>query len=461
MDANNIKSVYFLGAGGIGMSAIVRYFLSENIKVAGYDKTASSLTLALEKEGADIHYEDNAALIPDFCRDQAHTLVVYTPAIPQDHNEWRWFRDNGFNIMKRARILGVISRDYKALCVAGTHGKTTTSTMVAHILMQGNDGCNAFLGGISKNYNSNLLLSKKSRYMVIEADEFDRSFHSLAPFRTVITAMDADHLDIYGNHQNYIDSFKTYASKVCTGGDVIIKTELADIIRPSLQEGVTLHTYSADNGDYHAENVRIGNGTLVFDFVYPQGMIKDIALGQPFPINVENGVAAIAMSLLSGATEEQIRVGMATFKGADRRFDFHLNTPSKVYISDYAHHPQEVKQSALSISQLYSGRKITAIFQPHLYTRTRDFYKDFANALNMFTQVWLVDIYPARELPIPGITSQIIADNMSPGKCLGVISKDQVLPLVESMKDGVDVLVTLGAGDLDNFAGQIADILKK
>lgn len=458
---DRIKSVYFLGAGGIGMSALVRYFLSENIKVAGYDKTATPLTDALIAEGAQIHFTDDSSLIPEYCRIPSETLVVYTPAIPQEHSEWKWFRDNGFQIMKRAQVLGVISRNYKALCVAGTHGKTTTSTMIAHILMQGTDKCNAFLGGISKNYKSNLLLSKQSDYVVIEADEFDRSFHALNPFRSVVTAMDADHLDIYGNHQNYIDSFKQYVSHIRPDGDLIVKKGLEELLAPALQDGVRLFTYSAsDGGDFHAENIRTGNGTLCFDFVSKEYVIRDISLGQPFPINVENGVAAIAMALLSGATEEQVRKGMATFMGADRRFDFHLNTPEKVYISDYAHHPKELQQSALSISQLYAAREITAIFQPHLYSRTRDFYKDFAKALNLFSKVWLVDIYPARELPIPGITSQIIADNMEPGKCLGVISKDKVLPLVESIKDSVDVLVTLGAGDLDNYADEIAEILK-
>lgn len=458
---DRIKSVYFLGAGGIGMSALVRYFLSENIKVAGYDKTATPLTDALIAEGAQIHFEDECSLIPDYCRVPAETLIVYTPAIPQDHKEMAWFRDNGFQIMKRAQVLGIISRNYKALCVAGTHGKTTTSTMVAHILMQGDCGCNAFLGGISKNYKSNLLLSKKSDYVVIEADEFDRSFHALNPFRTVVTAMDADHLDIYGDHQSYIESFRMYVTHIRPEGDLIVRKGLENLLEPALQEGVSLYTYSAFEGGYfHAENVRTGNGTLSFDFISPDCEIRDIQLGQPFLINVENGVAAIAMSLLSGATPEQIRKGLASFKGTDRRFDFHLNTPTKVYISDYAHHPKEVQQSALSLTQLYAEREITAIFQPHLFTRTRDFYKEFAQALNQFSRVWLVDIYPAREKPIPGITSQIIADNMEQGKCMGVISKDQVLPLVESIKDSVDILVTLGAGDLDNYADKIAEILK-
>lgn len=458
---DRIKSVYFLGAGGIGMSALVRYFLSENKKVAGYDKTATPLTDALIEEGAQIHFADDCSLIPDYCRIPSETLVVYTPAIPKEHTELVWFIDNGFQVMKRAQVLGILSRNYKALCVAGTHGKTTTSTMVAHILMQSDSGCNAFLGGISKNYKSNLLLSKKSDYVVIEADEFDRSFHALNPFRTVVTAMDADHLDIYGNHESYIESFKLYVTHIRPDGDLIVKKGLENLLEPAVQEGVSVYTYSAfDGGYFHAENVRTGNGTLCFDFVSPDDVIRDIFLGQPFLINVENGVAAIAMSLLSGATPEQIRKGMASFMGTDRRFDFHLNTPSKVYISDYAHHPKELQQSALSLTQLYAGREITAIFQPHLYTRTRDFYKDFAQALNLFSRVWLVDIYPAREMPIPGITSQIIADNMEPGKCIGVISKDKVLPLVESIKDSVDVLVTLGAGDLDNYADEIAAILK-
>lgn len=460
MEFNQIKSVYFIGAGGIGMSALVRFFLANGKNVGGYDKTPSELTSALISEGAEIHYEENVDMIPQCCRDRETTLVVYTPAIPAEHVEMVWFLTHGFELQKRAQVLGTITRSMDGLCVAGTHGKTTTSAMAAYILNGTDDGCNAFLGGILKNTRSNLMLSDKSRRVVIEADEFDRSFHHLRPLRSVITAMDADHLDIYGTYENYVESFHHYASLIREGGDLILRYGLEEKLKPELQNGVRLWSYSADKGDFHAENVRMGGGEITFDFISPLGNIKNVSLGVPVSVNIENGVAAMALAQMSGADENVIRDRMASFRGTDRRFDFHLKTQEKVYLSDYAHHPAELKQCALSIRALYADRRITAIFQPHLYTRTRDFYKDFAESLSLFDEVWVVDIYPAREKPIPGVTSQLVADNIRKGVCKGVIPMGRVLDVVKSEKDNIQVLVTVGAGDLDNLADQITSILE-
>ncbi|MBO5933452.1 MAG: UDP-N-acetylmuramate--L-alanine ligase, partial [Bacteroidaceae bacterium] len=357
---DNVESVYFIGAGGIGMSALIRYFLKTGKRVAGYDKTPSDLTSTLIAEGADIHFEEGVELIPDYCKDKSKTLVVYTPAIPADHKEFVWFKEQNFEIQKRAQVLGTLTKSLDGLCVAGTHGKTTTSTMVAHIMNMMPEGCNAFLGGISKNYGSNLLQSEKSNYVVIEADEFDRSFHYLTPLRSVITAMDADHLDIYGTYENYIESFRHYASLIKSGGALIVNSAVAELLKPRLSDNVSLYTYSIDNGDFHAENIRVGRGTIVFDFVAPDRRIDNIELGVPVRVNIENGIAAIAMSLLSGATDEAIRKGMATFRGCDRRFDFHLKEDNVVYVSDYAHHPEELRQCAISMKELYAGSKVTA-----------------------------------------------------------------------------------------------------
>jgi UDP-N-acetylmuramate--alanine ligase len=460
LSLKDIKSVYFVGAGGIGMSALVRYFLARGCQVGGYDKTSTELTSALIKEGARITFEDGEDKIDSCFRDPASTLVVYTPAIPASNRILSWFNQKCFDVQKRAQVLGTLTRSLDGLCVAGTHGKTTTSSMVAHILDGTDEGCNAFLGGILKNIGTNLMISNKSRRVVIEADEFDRSFHHLTPLRTVITAVDADHLDIYGTYEAYVESFRKYTSLIKPGGDLILHVGLEEKIKPQLQKGVTLYTYGLDEGTFHAANVRIGNGELKFDFVSPLGNISDVELGVPIPINVENAVAAMAMAQLSGADEKVIRERIGSFRGCDRRFDFHVKRDDKVYLSDYAHHPAEIKQCALSLRQLYADRKITCIFQPHLYTRTRDFYKEFADSLSIFDEVWLLDIYPARELPIPGVTSALLADNMKPGVCKGIISRDQVPELVEKIKDDVQVLVTLGAGDLEDYVETIAKILK-
>lgn len=454
MEANKIKAVYFVGAGGIGMSALVRYFIHCGLTVAGYDKTPSDLTRRLEEEGALIHYEENVEMIPHACKDKEHCLVVYTPAIPAEHKELCYFHENGFEIQKRAQVLGTLTRQMKGLCVAGTHGKTTTSSMCAHILHQSHLDCNAFLGGITKNYGTNYIVSD-SDYVVIEADEFDRSFHWLSPWMTVITSTDPDHLDIYGTKEVYLESFRHYTELIQPGGALIIHRNLE--MEAHLQDGVKLYDYALTEGDFHAENIKIENGEITFDFISPIENVKDIQLGQPIPINIENGVAAMAMAQLNGCTADELRQGMKTYGGVDRRFDFKIKTDKLVFLSDYAHHPKEIYQSARSIRELYKNRHITAIFQPHLYTRTRDFYQDFADALSQLDEVILTEIYPARELPIEGVTSQLIYDLLAPGVEKQLIQKADVLSLIQSRS--FDVLIVLGAGDLDNQVPEMTKIL--
>ena len=456
MELKDIKAVYFIGAGGIGMSAIARYFMHRGMVVAGYDKTPSELTRRLEKEGMLLHYEENVSEIPHACKKPESCLVVYTPAVPADHKELIFFREGGFEVQKRAQVLGILTRMHKGLCVAGTHGKTTTSAMCAHILHQSHVECNAFLGGITKNYGTNYLLSDNSDYVVIEADEFDRSFHWLRPWMTVITSTDPDHLDIYGTKEAYLESFRHYTTLIQQGGALIIHRGLE--MQPDVPEGVRTYEYSLKEGDFHAANIRIDNGEIVFDFVSPIENVDNVWLGHPVPINIENGVAAMAMAQLAGCTAEELRYGMKTYRGVDRRFDFKLKDQRHVFLSDYAHHPKEILASARSIRQLYQHRKITAIFQPHLYTRTRDFYREFADALSLLDEVILCDIYPAREQPIPGVTSKLIYDNLRPDMERSMISLDEVLPLVKSRD--FDVLVVLGAGDLDNLVPQITKILE-
>ena len=456
MELKDIKSVYFVGAGGIGMSAIARYFIRKGLVVAGYDKTPSDLTHQLEKEGMLIHYEENVDEIPHACRDPKSCLVIYTPAIPKEHKELVFFNEGGFTVEKRAQVLGTLTRTHKGLCVAGTHGKTSTSTMCAHIMHQSHIDCNAFLGGISKNYGTNYILSDHSDYVVIEADEFDRSFHWLRPWMTVITSTDPDHLDIYGTKEAYLESFRHYTTLIQLGGALIIHKDLE--MKADVQPGVKVYEYSRDEGDFHAENITIDNGEITFDFVSPIETVKGIELGQPVPINIDNSIAAMAMAQLNGCTAEELRYGMKTYHGVVRRFDFKIKNNKHVFLSDYAHHPKEIYQSAKSLRELYKDRKITAIFQPHLYTRTRDFYKDFADALSQLDEVILCDIYPAREQPIPGVTSKLIYDNLKPGVEKSLISKDDVLDLVK--KRNFDVLVVLGAGDLDNLCPQITKIIE-
>ena len=454
MELKDIKAVYFIGAGGIGMSALVRYFIHSGLVVAGYDKTPSELTRRLEKEGALIHYEENIDEIPHLCKNPEHCLVVYTPAIPSEHKELQYFRENGFEIQKRAQVLGTLTRQMKGLCVAGTHGKTTTSSMCAHIMHQSGLDCNAFLGGITKNYGTNYIVSD-SDYVVIEADEFDRSFHWLSPWMTVITSTDPDHLDIYGTKEAYLESFRHYTELIQPGGALIIHRDLE--MKEHLQDGVRRFDYALNEGDFHAENIKIENGEIMFDFISSIENVRNVQLGQPIPINIENGIAAMAMAQLAGCNAEELRCGIKTYGGVDRRFDFKIKTPELVFLSDYAHHPKEIFQSARSIRELYKNRRITAIFQPHLYTRTRDFYQDFADALSQLDEVILTEIYPAREQPIEGVTSKLIYDRLAPGVEKQLVNKDDVLQLVKSRS--FDVLIVLGAGDLDNQVPQIAKIL--
>lgn len=459
MEMQKITSVYFVGAGGIGMSALARYFRAKGKQVAGYDKTPSDLTAALIEEGIRIHYTDDIALIPEDCKQIDSTLVIYTPAIPETHTELNYFKTNGFTLMKRARVLGEITRTERGLCVAGTHGKTTTSSMLAHLLKQSHVDCNAFLGGILKNYNSNLMLSDKSDLAVIEADEFDRSFHWLNPYMAVITAVDPDHLDIYGTPAAYRESFEHFTSLIRPDGCLVMKKGLQ--LQPRLQEGTKLYTYSAtEEADFFARNIRIGNGDIVFDFVTPDGSIPDVKLGVPVKVNIENGVAAMALAWLNGVTPEEIRGGMESFTGPVRRFDFHLKKDDIVLLDDYAHHPTELKASIQSVKELYPDKKVTGIFQPHLYTRTRDFAADFAASLSLLDELILLDIYPAREEPIPGVTSQIIFDRVTiPNKRM--IRKEELLDLVQKEAASFEVVLMVGAGNIDRLVEPVKQILEK
>ncbi len=438
------------------MSALVRYFLAKGYPVAGYDKTPSELTEKLLAEGAEIVYDESVSLIPSYCRDARSTLVVRTPAVPDTHAGLSYFRENGFTIVKRAELLGLITRSSQGLCFAGTHGKTTTSSMAAHIFHQSGIGCNAFLGGILKNYDSNLILDNKSPYSIIEADEYDRSFHHLSPYMAVITATDPDHLDIYGTREAYLESFSRFTSLIRPGGCLVMHKGIA--ATPRTQEGVKVYEYAGnEESDFYARNIRIGNGEIVFDFVTPREVIPDISLGVPVQINIENGVAAMAIAWLNGIPAEAIRQAMASFKGAKRRFDYWLKTDKCVLIDDYAHHPDEIRASIQSVRALYPDKKISAIFQPHLYSRTRDFAGDFAKALSLLDELILTEIYPAREQPIPGVTSQIILDQ--------VTCKEKELcekkMLLEKIKErNFEVLITLGAGDIDRLLPDIKAILE-
>lgn len=432
------------------MSAIARYFKAKGYRVAGYDRTRSELCRELEGEGIAIHYTDDVAQIaPEFLQKDT-TLVVYTPAIPAEHTEFCYFREHNFAIEKRAQVLGQVTRLERGLCVAGTHGKTTTSTMLAHLLKQSHVDCNAFLGGISKNYTSNLLLSDKSDLVVIEADEFDRSFHHLTPYMAVVTAVDADHLDIYGTHEAYLESFAHFTSLIVEGGCLLMKKGIA--LQPRLGKNVTLYTYSAtEKADFCAENIRIGNGTIVFDFVAPTETICDIELGVPVLVNIENGVAAMAVAWLNGVSASELRSGMRSYAGIRRRFEMWLKTDRLTIIDDYAHHPVELESSIKSVKALYADKKVLGVFQPHLYTRTRDFHSEFAAALSHLDEAVLVELYPAREQPIPGISSKTIYDEVTCPKHL--TTKAELIDFLKTQQ--FDVLLTLGAGDLDTMLSQI------
>lgn len=450
------RNIYFLGIGGIGMSALARYFKAKGFAVAGYDRTPSELTRELEREGISIHYEDDLQLIPSEFRDKSETLVVFTPAVPQTMGEFVWLRDNGFEIMKRSQVLGEVTRMQRAICISGTHGKTTTSTMTSHLLHNSHVECNAFLGGISKNFSRNLLLSEKSDLVVVEADEYDHSFLTLSPYMAVVTAVDADHLDIYGTEENYRKGFEDFTSLIVPGGVLLMKKGLP--IQPRLQKDVKLYTYSVNEGDFHAENIRIGGGEIIFDFVTPERMIPDITLGVPVYVNIENGIAAMTMAYLNGATEEEIRKAMKSFAGVKRRFDFHIKSADFAFLDDYAHHPAELRSSIESVRALYPGKRICGVFQPHLFTRTRDFADDFAKSLSMLDELVLLEIYPAREKPIEGVNSQMLLDKVS--------IQDKMLCAKSELVDclsqkNFDVLLMVGAGDLDLLIPDVEKMLLK
>lgn len=445
-------NIYFVGAGGIGMAALERYFLSKGKRVGGYDRTTTDLTRALESEGVEITYSDAAEAIPQAFRNPEETLVVYTPAVPDSHPGLQWFRANGFEVVKRAAVLGIVTRHSRSLCFAGTHGKTTTSSMAAHVLHNSPAGCNAFLGGVLRNYGTNFILDLHSDFSVIEADEYDRSFHHLTPSVAVITATDPDHLDIYGTEEAYLESFAHFTELIRPDGVLIVHTGLK--LRPRVAPGVKVYTYSRDEGDFHATNIRRSEGSIVFDLVMPDGSVMtDIAPGVPVEINIENAIAALAAVWAAGQLDEDCaRRAMASFQGPKRRFEFHLKEPGRAIIDDYAHHPDELRQSIRSVRALYPDRRLTVAFQPHLYSRTRDFAPQFGQALSEADEVILLDIYPARELPMEGVSSQLIFDAIK-GPDKTMITKEQ---LPETVRErGFEVLLTAGAGDICDFLDRI------
>ena len=452
----NYTNYYFLGIGGIGMSALARYFHTKGFRVGGYDRTESKITIDLQSEGIPVSFDESVAAVPDYFLNPRSTLIVLTPAIPKDHPQLLYFENNGFTIKKRAEVLGDITRTNKAICIAGTHGKTTTSTIAAHLLYQSHISCNAFLGGIANNYNTNLLLSNDSNFVVIEADEYDRSFYHLSPYMAVITSVDADHLDIYGTADAFKEGFEHFTSLIRTGGTLLMRKGID--IQPKLQKGVKLYTYSMnDGGDFHAENIRTKNGEIHFDFVTPTDRIADVRLGVPIYINVENSVAAMALAWINGASEREISAGISSFSGIYRRFNTLYKSDKMVFMDDYAHHPSELRASISSIRNLYPDRKITGIFQPHLYTRTRDFAPEFAEALSLLDELILLDIYPAREEPISGVNSEMILKDVKlENKTL--CSMENLLTLLENKE--LDVVVTFGAGDIDKMVSKIAEQLK-
>ncbi len=445
-----MNNVYFIGIGGIGMSAIARYYKFKGLKVSGYDKTPSELTHALEAEGIEVHYEDNIDFIP---KDVSETLVVYTPAIPKDMGELVYVQEHGYRVIKRSRTLGEIAEGQRCLAVAGTHGKTTTSTLLAHIFQDSGEGCSAFLGGISKNYDTNLLVSRNET-IVAEADEFDRSFLQLFPEIAAITSMDADHLDIYSDIENMHDAFKAFASQV--SGTVITKTGLP-ITQEDTRASILRYSYDDPSADFHASNITVDEcGYFTFDLNWPGGIVEGCRVGIPGWINVENAIAASAIALVYGLEPEKIRHALGTFAGVKRRFDIHVNRQGCAYIDDYAHHPKEIAAAISSIRDIFPGRKLTAIFQPHLYTRTRDFAPEFADALSSVDKLIMLDIYPAREEPIPGVTSEIIyKDVTAPEKVIMV--KEELIQYLEN--ESIDVLITFGAGNIDRFIGPITEML--
>ncbi len=445
-----MTNVYFIGIGGIGMSAIARYYNFKGLKVSGYDKTPSELTHALENEGIEVHYEDNADYVP---KDVAETLVVYTPAVPKDMGELVYVQENGYRVIKRSRMLGEIAEGQRCLAVAGTHGKTTTSTLLAHIFQDSSEGCSAFLGGISKNYSTNLLVSRND-VIVAEADEFDRSFLQLFPEIAVITSMDADHLDIYSDISNMHAAFRDFASQV--SGTVIRKLGLP-VTSADTDAKILSYSYDDPAADFHASGITVDEcGYFTFDLRWPGGTVEGCRVGIPGWINVENAVAAAAVALTYGLPAEKVRHALGTFAGVKRRFDIHVNKPGCAYIDDYAHHPKEISSAISSIRDIFPGRKLTAVFQPHLYTRTRDFAGEFAEALSAVDKLIMLDIYPAREEPIPGVTSDIIHDRATAPEKV-IMKKEELMEYLEN--EPIDVLITFGAGNIDRYIGPITEML--
>lgn len=457
MFANQIHTYYFLGIGGIGMSALARYFAAKGYRVLGYDRTASPLTESLEAEGIEVQYDDSLDRVAAL--DLQTTVVVRTPAVPEDFAVYVWLREQGFQILKRAEVLGLVTRSERALCVAGTHGKTTTSTMLAHILHQSHVGANAFMGGIANNYGTNLLLDQESDLVIVEADEFDRSFHHLTPYISVITSMDPDHLDIYGTEEAYRESFMYYASLVQEA--LVVKSGLKFNVE-SLKAKV--YTYAVgEQADFYADNVQVLDGEIRFDFYTPMGKVADIQLGVPVWVNIENGVAAMAVAWLMGATDEELRSGMNTFSGVYRRFNMHVNTPQVTYVDDYAHHPMELKASIESVRKLYPNRHVIGVFQPHLFTRTRDFVDEFAEVLSTLDEVALLPIYPAREEPIAGVNSEWLLEKIATKRAL-VLPNILAKYLRERVKNCISkgkpsVVITMGAGDIDRLVNDITKSL--
>lgn len=453
------KNIYFVGIGGIGMSALARHFKAIGYNVAGYDKTRTRLTDEIESEGIAISFDDDVATIADIYRDKEQTKVVFTPAIPHDNKIMSFFREGGFDVMKRAAMLGELTSRFDAICIAGTHGKTTTSTLTAHIMRNSSLGCSAFLGGISTNYDTNYWSNTESGFVVTEADEYDRSFLQLHPFLAVITAMDADHLDIYGTKDEVIKAFRLFANQTTCGGSLVCKKGLP-ISQDDVDEDVELFTYSLDDSDadFYALDIRLSNGRYKFSIATPFGIVRNVMLGLPGRHNVENAVAAAALSMLAGAEEDEVREAMKTFKGNRRRFQYRIEDKNIVLIDDYAHHPEEIRTMLTSVREMYDGRKVTVVFQPHLYTRTRDFADGFAKSLSIADRVLLLDIYPARELPIDGVNSQMLADKMK-GTNVSLTTKETLL--VDLQSETLDVVIMMGAGNIDALVPVVEEELKK
>lgn len=453
----NIRNVYFLGIGGIGMSALARYFKFTGRNVAGYDRTPTALTNAMQAEGIDVHFEDDIRKIPSNW-DPASTLAVFTPALPEDHKELSWFREKPIGLLKRAKVLGLVCNERSGIAVSGTHGKTTVSTMVANILNKTYTGCGAFLGGISKNFGTNLLLPKvESPWIVVEADEFDRSFLHLTPQLALVTSIDADHLDIYGQKDKIVESFEKFISQIQPGGKLVIKK---GVELNTSKTSAAVYTYSLkDDSDFRTENLKLNSegGFYQFDIKTPGGIIADCKMNYPGLLNVENAVGAASLAFLAGATPNEIKSGLEDYQGVIRRFDVRFKNEKYIYIDDYAHHPEELKAIISSVKELYKGRKLTGIFQPHLYSRTRDFSAEFAASLDLLDTAILIPLYPAREEPIRGISSAIIFNQMKI-QDKHLVTKPEMLEILKN--DNCDIVLTMGAGDIDGLAGDIIEILK-